>query len=132
MITQDYSSHGLQLQIHSDQPSNYLEITVRNDKFLEIRRRSSSRLLIICFIYLCYLLTSSNHQWICHTVLITLCLIFLIQLLNLVENQSLKIIKNVGLEKSTTFAFHRCQRTFIPSTNLSGVVINEVIYFVSN
>lgn len=131
MITKDYSSHGLQLKIKDDNSSNYIEIIVENQQFDAKRRSFLSKFIIVLLIYFTYIFTFTQHKVIYHLILSTTCLLFLHQLLNLVEKQSIKLITNVGLEKSTKFYFNRHQKTFIPSANMSGIVINEVIYFVS-
>lgn len=53
------------------------------------------------------------------------------RLINIVEKEVVKILKEFGLQYSTHYLFGGQKSIFVPSGNIHKVVINEVIYFVS-
>lgn len=132
MITKNYKLHRLKLSIIEHNSKSCFEIKVKNENFLKSRQNSTRNLIIAALIYILYVVTISQQRWTHHLILSSTFLVFLCHLISLVDTEIVKIVQDIGLEKSTIFSFNRTSDTFIPSSNISGFVINEVIYFVSS
>lgn len=50
---------------------------------------------------------------------------------NIIEREVVKALKGFGLQYSAHYAMSRIKTNFIPSSNIYRIVINEVIYLVS-
>lgn len=132
MITKNYKLHRLKLSIIEHDPKSCLEIIVKNENFLESQQSSTRKLIITTLIYLTYVITVTQQRWFHHLILFAIFLSLIYHLMSLVDNEAIKIVRDIGLEKSTTFSFNRRSTTFIPTSNIRGFVINEVLYFVSS
>lgn len=132
MTSVTYESHQLSLEIIQHDVDRYVEIIVKNENFTASRRSCAVKLAISVSLYLLYFITITpeSMRWLHHSVFLTAMAVFGYRLLNLVENETVKIVRNLGIEMSTRYLVRR-NATFIPWSNISGIVINEVIYFVS-
>ena len=57
--------------------------------------------------------------------------ILIYRLVNVVDKEVVKILRDFGLQYSTHYLYGGQKSLFVPSSNIHKVVINEVIYFVS-
>lgn len=119
-------ARNLQLIIEENSP-NFIEITIANKDFANDRSSYRRKLIFAAVTYLLVIKAS----WLIHVPFWIALLLFGYCYANLVEREHLKVAKDFGVEKSlTTCSGH--QRMFIPRQAIKKVVINEVIYFVSN
>lgn len=119
-------SENLQLTFNENSTS-YIEITITNKNFARDKVLYQCKLIFLTVIYVLFI----DRDRFIHLVFWTMLLFVAIRFANLIEKEDLKVIKDFGVEKSLT-TFFRYQRAFIPKEIINKVVINEVIYFVSN
>jgi hypothetical protein len=109
--------------------SKYLDLSVENDEFRRKAIVYSSCLAVLLLVYslACYHMNSYSL----HIAFFIPFIVLLYALASLVQRESLKIVKGMGAfhEKQTLFSR---KSLFIPYENISNIVVNEVLSFVSN
>lgn len=124
--------HKMQVAIQRKTKS-YVELDIVNPTFLGKKRK----LIALSLLNVIILLQLVFYQKLSFLGCLPLAFVGIFsavifnQLLNLKEKETLKAIGDVGIEKSTVFAFNRRNQVFIQHSKIIQVHINEVVDFVS-
>lgn len=122
-----------EVAVVNNQTSNFVEIAIINESFKTSFKNRLRWLVCAAVFGVCFVITFSGSRFTPH-----LAFLFVIglmkmsmQLLGIIERETLKVSKDFGIEKSTFYAGSRRHHNFIPFNRIHKIVINEVIDFVS-
>lgn len=131
----NFPKHFISMQLNEsskkENDTNFVEIAIRNNKFNSTRRRLIKLAAFTTLSYLILNVYNKKLHYTIHAGFILSSLILVYFLLNVVEMEVVKVLKDFVLQYSTHYSFGRQKSIFIPSSNIYKIVINEVIYFVS-
>lgn len=126
----DFTKHNLSLTINKSSTS-YTEFVLANTNHDREKKTYQRRLIFVLVSYLVFHFAFSHKLLVAHVCFILILVIFVYRLFSLVDREILKVVKDFGIEKSVVYTFNRNRQVFIQQSLIHKVVINEVIYFVS-
>lgn len=121
---------NLLLTINSESP-NSVEITLENTNFAASKLKSLRYIAYVVCLYFVYFTFLNGKHFLIHASFLVILGLLLTQLLNIVDKETLKVVRDFGIEKATVLSFGRSSTVFVPRNNVHQLVLNEVIYFVS-
>lgn len=116
--------YNIQL-LFNRETKNFLELEIRNTDYFRSKKRLSILSLLLLLVHCAF---SSSILVLFVDMYLA---IVLFRLLNLKDNETFKVIRELGIEKTTKFSFNRKSQIFVPYKIINSVVINEIICAVS-
>lgn len=127
-----YSNTGTPLRVKITQNTDTtVEILATNENYFGARRSKIKWLVFMCLLHFAYVMLGT--QFVIANVLFVFSIMILIySLTGLVWSEKVTLVRDFGLQTSTTYAFGKVNNLLIPYSCIECVVINEVIYNVSS
>lgn len=107
-----------------------MEVTLKNLKYHRSRWKLLQLIFSLFLIYLIILWLFKSLNYSIHLMFGLFIILSFYSLLNIVDKEVVKVLKDFGLQYSTHFLLSRTKTNFIPMSNIHRIVINEVIYLV--
>lgn len=127
-----HSSNGTKLRVKFTQNvNNTLEIEAENEEYFVMKKSRIKWIIVSSLVYLLYIMFAT-HFFIANIIFGSVMLILVYTFAGLVKSEKITLVRNFGLQTSTCFAFGKVSNLLIPNNCLEDIVINEVIYNVSD